>query len=159
MERLIKISCLRDACRLQGLPSSFAQISIISDRKSRRVPAARRYKIIKKIATSKRKKEKEAKKLPKRSAKQKLIQIPNICPFKEEILKDVAADKARREEEKNKKLDQMRLERLEAKKKQTIESIATSAAARSENHVEKEETGEVSLKAFNDEYNLLKNKF
>lgn len=121
-----------------------ANISIISDRKSRRVPAARRYKIIKKIADSKRKKEKESKKLPKRSAKQKLIQIPNICPFKEDILKEVEADKVRREEEKKQKLDQMRLERLEAKKKLTIESIATSATARSENHVEKDVNDEVS---------------
>lgn len=39
----------------------------------------------------------------------------------------------------------MRLERLEAKKKLTIESIATSATARSENHVEKDENGEVSV--------------
>lgn len=116
----------------------------IKDRTSRRVPAARRYKIIKKIAESKRKKEKEAKKLPRRSVKQKLIQIPNICPFKEEILKDVEADKARREEEKKQKIEQMKLERLEAKKKNTIESIASSAAERSENHTEKGVNDEVS---------------
>lgn len=114
-----------------------------SDRTSRRVPAARRYKIIKKIAESKRKKEKEAKKLPRRSAKQKLIQIPNICPFKEEILKDVEADKLRREEEKKQKLEQMKAERLEASKKRTLEQIASSAAERSDNHVEKEGNVEV----------------
>lgn len=104
------------------------------DRTTRRVPAARRYKIIKKIAESKRKKEKEAKKLPKRSVKQKLIQIPNICPFKEDILRDVEADKARREEEKKQKIEQMKLERAETRKKDTIESIALSAAERSDTH-------------------------
>lgn len=118
---------------------------LFSDRKSRRVPAARRYKIIKKIATSKRKKEKEAKKLPKRSAKQKLIQIPNICPFKEDILKDVEADKARREEEKKQKLEQMKQERIEAKKKQTMEEVAAAAARAAESHVEKGENDEVSM--------------
>ncbi|CRK88155.1 CLUMA_CG001940, isoform A [Clunio marinus] len=121
----------------------------LKNRKSRRVPAARRYKIIKKIADSKRKKEKEAKKLPKRSAKQKLIQIPNICPFKEEILKDVEADKARREEEKKEKLEKMKLERLEAKKKQTLESIVSDAAERGDNHVEKDGNDDVRKKIEN----------
>lgn len=37
----------------------------------------------------------------------------------------------------------MKLERLEAKKKQTIESIASSATERSENHVEKDGKEEV----------------
>lgn len=72
-----------------------------------------------------------------------MIQIPNICPFKEDILKDVAADKERREAEKIQKIEQMKLERLEAKKKQTIETIAASASARSDNHVEKDQ-GQVS---------------
>jgi nuclear GTP-binding protein len=71
-----------------------------------------------------------------------LIQIPNICPFKEEILKDVEADRVRREEEKKQNLDRMRLERLEAKKKQSLESIAASATERGENHVEKGENAD-----------------
>lgn len=107
------------------------------------MPAARRYKVLKKIAASKRKKEKDSKKLPKKSQKQKLIQIPNICPFKEDILKEVEADKLRREEEKNQKLDQLRLERTQ-KKKDSLETLAQSAAARSEGHVDKAEEKEVS---------------
>jgi len=81
--------------------------------------------------------------LPSRSAKQKLIQIPNICPFKENILKEVEADKARREEEKKQNLDRMRLERLEARKKQTLESMVTDAAQRGDNHVERADGEEV----------------
>lgn len=117
---------------------------------------------MKKIAASKKKKEKEAKKLPKKSAKQKLIQIPNVCPFKEDILKDVEAEKARREEEKRQKLEQMKEERENAKKSQTLESIMVSAHARGENHVEKpqldesqqiqQKTKENSLKTFYKEF-------
>lgn len=110
----------------------------LKNRKSRRVPAARRYKIIKKIAASKRKKEKESKKLPKKSAKQKLIQIPNVCPFKEKILEEVEADKARREEEKRVRIEKLKLERQEAKKTQniTLESMVTDAKERAEGHSE-----------------------
>jgi len=135
----------------------------ITDRKSRRVPAARRYKILKKIAASKSKKEKEAKKLPKKSKKQKLIQIPNICPFKEKILEEVEADKARREEEKKLKLEKIKLERQEAKKKQTtLESMVIDAEQRAINHIEKDrpendqtnqqKTKENSLKSYFKEF-------
>lgn len=135
---------------------------LITDRKSRRVPAARRYKVkinflekfqcvliflsrifiifqvLKKIAASKKKKEKEAKKFPKKSAKKKLIQIPNICPFKEEILKDVEVEKQRREAEKQLKLEQMKLER-DQKKKQSLKSLVDEATERSSNFQEKEQ--------------------
>jgi nuclear GTP-binding protein len=83
--------------------------------------------VLKKISSSKRKKEKEANKLPKKkSLKKKLIQVPNICPFKEEILQDVAAEKQRLEEEK---------ETLKIKNKiraQTLATIAANASKRTE---------------------------
>lgn len=77
--------------------------------------------------------------MPKRSAKQKLIQIPNICPFKEKIIEEVEADKARREEEKQQKIEKLKLERQEAKKKNTLESMVIDAENRAESHVEKED--------------------
>jgi nuclear GTP-binding protein len=99
---------------------------------------------LKKIAASKKKKEKEAKKLPnKKSAKQKLIQIPNICPFKEEILKDVEADKQRREEEKRLHLEKLKQDREALKNKpKNLESMVVDANERADNHEEKEETSE-----------------
>lgn len=77
-----------------------------------------------------------------------MIQIPNICPFKEDILKDVEAEKARREEEKIQNLEKLKAERLETKKKVTIASIAASASERGDSHVEKESTKEVSFSIF-----------
>lgn len=56
-------------------------------------------------------------------------------------MKDVEADKARREQEKKDKIEKMKLERLESKKKQTLESMMMDAAERADNHVEKEADG------------------
>ncbi|XP_055541245.1 guanine nucleotide-binding protein-like 3 homolog [Wyeomyia smithii] len=103
-------------------------------RSSKRQKASLRYKVLKKIAASKRKKEKEAKKLPKfRSKKQKLIQVPNICPFKKEILDEVAEHKQFVEQEKERKRELLKQHRLK-QEGETIESIAAEADKRSQGY-------------------------
>lgn len=59
---------------------------------------------------------KESKKNPKNN-KQKLIQVPNICPFKEDILKEAEIYKAKKEEER-KKLREAAKEEREREKTQ-----------------------------------------
>lgn len=109
-------------------------------RSSKRQKASLRYKKIKKIAASKKKKEKEAKKLPKlRSKKQKMIQIPNICPFKKDILEDVEQHKQFNEQERLRKKELLKQHRMgtlagESLKGQTIESIAADADRRGQEY-------------------------
>lgn len=110
-------------------------------RQSKRQKASLRYKKIKKIAASKRKKEKEAKKLPKlRSKKQKMIQVPNICPFKKEILEDVEQHKQFNEAERLRKKELLKAHRMgmvgggESLAGKTIEGIAADADRRAQEY-------------------------
>lgn len=95
----------------------------ISAKQSKRVPARQKYKILKKIREHKRKVKKEARKHPKgKGAKQKLIQIPNVCPFKEDILKEVEEAKKLQEAEKLKKRELLIESRKQESRKNMIET-------------------------------------
>ncbi|XP_017792801.1 PREDICTED: guanine nucleotide-binding protein-like 3 homolog [Habropoda laboriosa] len=86
---------------------------------SKRMPASKRYKIEKKVREHNRKIRKVAKKQMHKK-KQKVIEVPNQCPFKEDILKEVEAMKKQNEEEKLKR----RAAAREASREQKKEELA-----------------------------------
>lgn len=141
----------------------------LKTKKSKRLTCAMKHKIEKKVREHTRKARKEAKKKNKTgSKKQKLIQIPNGCPFKEDILKEVEEVKKRNEEEKLRRREQIRLERLERSQNKfaTLDAMVDDADMRGtvhtimhENDVEVEgkqykqaATKENSLKAYFKEF-------
>lgn len=81
-----------------------------------------------------RKARRDAKKNPKKgSKKQKMIQIPNICPFKEDILKEVEEAKKRQEEERQRKREAYKLMNDQNKFK-SLEALADDADMRGNVH-------------------------
>ncbi|XP_073951728.1 nucleostemin 1 [Choristoneura fumiferana] len=105
---------------------------------SKRQPARLRYKIEKKVRDHNRKQKKEAKKNPK-SKKAKPVQIPNVCPFKEDILKEVEAMKKHKEEERQKRKElakQEKQKKMEEKQKGgvSMNSLVANAEARGKVH-------------------------
>ncbi|XP_046668818.1 guanine nucleotide-binding protein-like 3 homolog [Homalodisca vitripennis] len=92
-------------------------------KKSKRIKASTRYKIEKKVREHNRKIKKEAKKKAK-GRKNKMITVPNICPFKTEILQEVAEYKKRKEEE---RLKQREIWKTEQEKKKGLEGLVADA--------------------------------
>ncbi|XP_054740089.1 guanine nucleotide-binding protein-like 3 homolog [Anastrepha obliqua] len=106
----------------------------LKTKKSKRQTGRLKHKIEKKVREHNRKVRREAKKNPKKgSKKQKLIQIPNICPFKEEILKEVEEAKKRQEEERNRRREAYKRERNDNKFK-SLQNLVEDANARVELH-------------------------
>jgi nuclear GTP-binding protein len=70
----------------------------IRGRKSKRIPARKRYKIIKKVREHNRKVRKESRKHPEKFKKKRDAGVPNSCPFKADLLA-AAQEHLRKEEE------------------------------------------------------------
>ncbi|KZC08771.1 PREDICTED: guanine nucleotide-binding protein-like 3 homolog [Dufourea novaeangliae] len=102
---------------------------------SKRMPARKRYKIEKKVREHNKKLKKAAKKNPKK--KQKVIEVPNQCPFKEDILKEVEAMKKQHEEEKQKQREAAR-EKKQKFVKGGLQGLVSAAEQKQAEHKEME---------------------
>ncbi|XP_003700447.1 nucleostemin 1 [Megachile rotundata] len=105
-------------------------------KQSKRMPARKRYKIEKKVREHNRKLRKAAKKHPKN--KPKVIEVPNQCPFKEDILKEVEDMRKQREEEKRKLREAAREKKKEELAKGGLEGLVSSAQRKQAEHTEME---------------------
>ncbi|KAI4500450.1 hypothetical protein M0802_004412 [Mischocyttarus mexicanus] len=99
---------------------------------SKRIPARKRYKIEKKVREHNRKMRKEAKK--KQRGKPKVIEIPNQCPFKEDILKEVEAMKKHNEEEKQKQREAAKQKKREELAKNGLQGLVKEAQKKGDEH-------------------------
>lgn len=66
--------------------------------------------------------------------KQKLIQVPNQCPFKEDILKEVEALKKQKEEEKQKRKEEARQKKRDELAKAGLEGLVVAAENKQMEH-------------------------
>lgn len=103
---------------------------------SKRMPARKRYKIEKKVREHNRKLRKEAKKHPKN--KPKIIEVPNQCPFKEDILKEVEAMRKQHEEEKQKQREAARQKKQEELAKTGLQGLVSAAENKQQQHQQME---------------------
>ncbi|KAH8383469.1 hypothetical protein KR009_008857, partial [Drosophila setifemur] len=103
-------------------------------KKSKRLTGRLKHKIEKKVRDHNKKERRAAKKTSKKgSKKQKLIQIPNICPFKDDILKEVEEAKQRQEAERLARREAFKVEKDQNKFK-SLESMVEDADMRGTVH-------------------------
>lgn len=100
------------------------------------MPARKRYKIEKKVREHNRKLRKEAKKHPKN--KPKIIEVPNQCPFKGDILKEVEAMRKQHEEEKQKQREAARQKKQEELAKTGLQGLVSAAENKQQQHQQME---------------------
>ncbi|KAK9303438.1 hypothetical protein QLX08_004918 [Tetragonisca angustula] len=123
-------------------------------KQSKRMPARKRYKIEKKVREHNRKLRKEAKKHPKK--KPKIIEVPNQCPFKEDILKEIELMKKQHEEEKQKQREAARQRKREELAKTDLQGLVSDAQNKQAEHQEIEMDDEKIKNALSKEENSLK---
>ncbi|XP_071442486.1 guanine nucleotide-binding protein-like 3 homolog [Hetaerina americana] len=108
-------------------------------KQSKRIPARKRYKIEKRVKEHNKRLRKEARKNQNKN-KPKPIEIPNICPFKEQILEDVAVYKSKLEEEREKRRQEVRENRSRSREtarnefRGGLDELISSAEARGQVH-------------------------
>ncbi|CAK9831884.1 Guanine nucleotide-binding protein-like 3 homolog [Anthophora retusa] len=104
---------------------------------SKRMPARKRYKIEKKVREHNRRIRKAAKSQMNKK-KPKVIEVPNQCPFKEDILKEVEAMKKQHEEEKLKRREAARERRREELAQKGLQGLVSTAEHKQAEHQEME---------------------
>ncbi|XP_077266192.1 nucleostemin 1 isoform X3 [Temnothorax americanus] len=107
-------------------------MSLRIDKQSKRMPARKRYKIEKKVREHNRKMRKEAKKHSKKKAK--MMEIPNQCPFKENILKEIEVMRKQQEEEKQKQREAARERKREEIAKGGLQGLVNQAEKKQLTH-------------------------
>jgi len=94
-----------------------------SKKKSKRVSAAIKYKIIKKVKEHHKKLKKEAKKNP-RKGKKKDPGVPNLAPFKEKIIEEAQAEKQRVQQLREKHREEIKTKRRAEDQKKGASSLS-----------------------------------
>ncbi|XP_034256182.1 guanine nucleotide-binding protein-like 3 homolog [Thrips palmi] len=109
---------------------------------SKRVSAKRRYKIEKRVRQHNKKKRRAEKKSGKGNKTNKIIEVPNICPFKEEVLKEVDEYKQKEKEVLKKAFENHLARKAEAEEKdvdmgeesESLNDLVQSAQSRLAQH-------------------------
>lgn len=92
------------------------------EKTSKRLESKKKFKIAKKIREHNRKLKKESKKRPSRKGSEKLIEIPNKCPFKEEIQVEAELKRQQIQDEKVKRKADLKAFRNDPTKKPRLVS-------------------------------------
>jgi nuclear GTP-binding protein len=120
-------------------------------RKSKRISTKQRCKTVKKMAEHTRKVRKDKRKNPGKYAKSKKDPgVPNDCPFKEQVLKEVEQARQQKQTDKEKRWEEAKCKRAEAKAK-AMEEKRTNGIQGLVNDAQKRQIAHEAGQAFTNE--------